>query len=214
MGNEIKDCIIVSGAPEKDLSFLKSKISKDSYIICADSGYEKCIKIGVLPDLIIGDFDSSPIPEVECEIVKLNPEKAFSDTFHCVIEACDRGYKNITILGAIGDRVDHSYANILCLNYCKENGVECSIINENNRISLITSEKRIFKDYDNFSLFAFLEPCKGVRIDGAYYTAGFYSKQALDFNLSDQIGVSNYVCDEFATISLEKGTLLLIESND
>ena len=182
MGNEIKDCIIVSGAPEKDLSFLKSKISNNSYVICADSGYEKCIKIGVLPDLII--------------------------------EACDRGYKNITILGAIGDRVDHSYANILCLNYCKENGVECSIINKNNRISLITSEKRVFKDYDNFSLFAFLEPCKGVRIDGAYYTAGFYSKQALDFNLSDQIGVSNYVCDEFATISLEKGTLLLIESND
>lgn len=214
MGNKIKECFIISGAPEEDLSYIEANVNKNAYIICADSGYKKCIKLNITPNLIIGDFDSAEEPDIKCEIKKLKAEKAFTDTFHCVIEAHNRGYKRIIILGAIGDRFDHTYANILCLNYCKNNDIECYIINSKNRISLITKQKQIKKEYENFSLFAFMEPCTGIRINGAYYTAGFYSQEALDFKIDDQMGVSNYVCDEAATISLESGTLLLVESND
>lgn len=214
MGNQIKRCVIVSGAPETDLSFIQKNISQNDYVICADSGYIKCTKLGIIPDLVIGDFDSSSIPDLSCEIITLNREKAYTDTFHCVMEAVERGYKNICILGAIGDRLDHTYANILCLNYCLKNSVECCIINQKNRISLIKNEKKINKDYSNFSLFAFLEPCNQVRINGAYYTAGFYSQEAIDFEADSQMGVSNFVTDDYATVTVEKGILLLIESND
>lgn len=214
MGNKIKRCVVISGAPEADLSFIKENVCDNDYVICADSGYKKCIKIGITPDLIIGDFDSSPFPDLSCEIISLNREKAYTDTFHCIIEAVERGYKNICILGAIGDRIDHTYANILCLNYCLKNEVDCCIANQKNRISLIKKEKKIYKDYTNFSLFAFLEPCSQVRINGAYYTAGFYSKEAIDFEPDSQMGVSNFVTDEYATVTVENGALLLIESND
>lgn len=214
MGKEVKRCVIISGAPDSSLSFIRNNVFNDDYIICADSGYKKCEKIGVMPDLIIGDFDSSPYPDLYVEIISLNREKAYSDTFHCVIEAVKRGFKNICILGAIGSRIDHTYANILCLNYCMKNDVDCCIANEKNRISLIKKEKKIHKDYANFSLFAFLEPCRQVSINGAYYTAGFYSKDFIDFELDDQIGVSNFVTEEYATVTVESGTLLLIESND
>ena len=123
MGNKIKRCVIVSGAPEADLSFIENNIIENDFVICADSGYKKCIQIGIVPDLIIGDFDSSLKPDLPCEIITLNREKAYTDTFHCVIEAVERGYKNIIIFGAIGDRFDHTYANILCLNYCLKNSV-------------------------------------------------------------------------------------------
>lgn len=214
MGNKIKRCVIVSGAPEADLSFIENNIIENDYVICADSGYKKCMQIGIVPDLIIGDFDSSLKPDLPCEIITLNREKAYTDTFHCVIEAVERGYKNIIIFGAIGDRFDHTYANILCLNYCLKNSVQCCIANRKNRISLIKNEKRINRDYKNFSLFAFLEPCRQVRINGAYYTAGFYSQDAIDFETDSQMGVSNFVTDEYATVTVECGTLLLIESND
>jgi thiamine pyrophosphokinase len=72
----------------------------------------------------------------------------------------------------------------------------------------------IKKEYDNFSLFAYLEDCKGVRIKGAYYTAGFYDLDSLDINQGDQFAQSNFVSDDECEISLEKGTLLLVESND
>lgn len=214
MANEIKKCTIISGAPNADVDFLKNNIDLSSFIICADSGHKVLEQIGVKPNLIIGDFDSSSKPNVDFEIVELNTEKAYSDTFHCVIEAVERGYNDITIFNAIGNRVDHTYSNILCLDYCRKNNASCVIVNKNNRLSLIVDKKIIKKEYDNFSLFAYLEECKGVKIKGAYYTAGFYDKEELDIKPNDQFALSNYVCEDFCEVSLREGTLLLIESND
>lgn len=214
MANEMKKCIIVSGAPDSDIDFIKKSISDDSFLIAADSGYTKLKKIGVKPDLIIGDFDSSEKPEIDCEIITLPCAKAYTDTFECVQYAVVHGFNHILILNAIGSRIDHTYSNILCLDYCRKQGVYCEIKNKNNRISLICDKRIIKKEYDNFSLFAFLEDCKCVKIKGAGYTAGFYGKESLDISQGDQFGQSNYVSDDECEISLEKGTLLLIESND
>lgn len=214
MGTQIKKCTIISGAPDNDIEFLKDNIDKNSYIICADSGYKNCIKAGFSPNLIIGDFDSSKKPDIDCEIITLKVEKAFTDTFHCVMEAVDRGYNNIDIFCAIGSRMDHTYSNILSLDYCQKHNVKCCIINRNNRISLIKDKGIINKDYDNFSLFAYLSDCKNVRIKGAYYTAGFYGKNSLNINQCDQFAQSNFVSENYAELTLDSGTLLLIESND
>lgn len=214
MANEMKKCIIVSGAPNDDYDFIKQSADDESFIIAADSGYTKLLKAGIKPDLIIGDFDSSKKPDIDCEIVALPCAKAYTDTFECVMYAVGHGFDFITVLNAIGSRVDHTYSNILCLDYCKKHNVYCEIKNRNNRISLIVGERIIKKEYDNFSLFAFLEDCKGVKIKGAGYTAGFYGKDSLDILQSDQFGQSNFVSEKECLISLEKGTLLLIESND
>ncbi len=214
MGTQIKKCTIISGAPDNDIDFLKNNICKNSYIICADSGYLNCIKAGFVPNLIIGDFDSSKKPDINCEIITLEVEKAFTDSFHCVIEAINRGYNDIQIFCAIGSRVDHTYSNILSLDYCQKHNVKCSIANRKNRISLICGKGTVNKDYNNFSLFAFLSDCKGVKIKGAYYTAGFYGKESLDIKQNDQFAQSNFVSEDYAQITLESGTLLLIESND
>lgn len=214
MEYEVKKCSVISGAPDSDIEFIKNHIDYSSYIICADSGYLKCCELGIIPNLIIGDFDSSAYPDCDCEIIRLNPEKAYTDTFHCIMEAIERGYNKIEVYSALGDRFDHSYSNILCLSYCKKHNVDCEIVNAKNRISLITDSKKIFKEYENFSLFAYLEPCEGVTIKGAYYTAGFYGKESLDFDVDTQCGVSNYVSDDYAEVGLRRGCLLLIESND
>lgn len=213
MAKEVNKCTIVSGAPDDNLEFFARHIDRNSYIIAADSGYKKLESIGITPDIIIGDFDSSVMPDTS-NIIKLEVEKAYSDTFSAVRYAVNEGYSNIEILGAIGSRLDHTWANILCLDYCRTHKVKCRIINDKNRISLIEKEALINKDYQYFSLFAFLEDCKGVNIKGAHYTADFYDSETLDFNISDQIGVSNFVEDDFATVTVEKGVLLLIESND
>ena len=53
-----------------------------------------------------------------------------------------------------------------------------------------------------------------AKIKGAYYTAGFYGKDSLNINQSDQFAQSNFVSENYAEITLDSGTLLLIESND
>ena len=214
MADKIRKCTIVSGAPSDNIGFLKQRIDRDSFIIAADSGYKKLLKAGIKPDAIVADFDSSNKPDIDCEIITFPIEKAQTDTFNSIIFANERGFNDITVFFALGGRFDHSYSNILCLDYCKKNNISCVLVDDKNRASLITDSKIIKKDYRFFSLFAFLEKCRGVRIKGAHYDQSFYNLDKMDIELFDQFAQSNYIEDEICEISVEEGTLLLIESND
>ena len=210
MGNKKVKCIIVSGAPDDDYEFLKEKLNDGAYIIAADSGYLKCIKVNVIPDLIIGDFDSSPIPDVNTEIMKLPAEKDDTDTFYCVKKAIELGFKEIEILCAIGNRADHNYSNMLCLDYCRKNSVKCSISNRRNRLQLVDNEISIDdSEYKYFSLFAFLGDVSGLSIRDAYYELNH-----VDMKPYEQYAQSNCFKGKPVTISVCKGTILLIQSND
>lgn len=214
MGNEIKKCTIISGAPNNNLYFLSNNVDKSSYIICADSGYVRAVNAGIKPNLIIGDFDSSNKPSIDIDTVVLPCEKAYCDTFECVQYAVKNGYTDIEIFFALGSRFDHSFANVLNLKYCYDNGVKCTIIDEKNRLTLISTKYTFSKCYENFSLFALFGECKGVKISGAYYNQSFYGLDSMDIAPSDQFAVSNYIVDDDCTITIEDGILLLVESND
>ncbi|MCH5321651.1 MAG: thiamine diphosphokinase [Eubacterium sp.] len=209
MGTEIKKCAIISGAPESDLSYYK-KYLDDRYVICADSGYKKCDLLEITPDLIIGDFDSSPKPDVNCEIIELNVRKDDTDTFHCVKEAIDRGYNDIVILGGIGSRIDHTYSNILSVNFCFERNVKCSLINEKNNITIVSGETVIKRgEYEYFSLFAFFEKCTGLSIAGAEYDL-----DNVEIKPSSQFTQSNAFKNDEVKIKIKTGKIILIMSND
>lgn len=209
MGTEIKKCVIISGAPETDLSYYK-KYLLGRYIICADSGYKKCLSLKIKPDLIIGDFDSSEKPEISCELIVLNPRKDYTDTSHCVMEAIGRGYNDIVILGAIGTRLDHTYSNILSVVYCFERKIKCCLINAFNRLSVESGETIIKKDrYKYFSFYPLFDKCEGVSINGAEYNLN-----NVDIMPSDNFTQSNEFKDEQVKISIKKGKIILILSND
>lgn len=68
MGTEIKRCLIVSGAPEADIAYIKPLLP-GAFVVAADSGYQKCRRLGAEPDIVVGDFDSSPVPEHTKELI-------------------------------------------------------------------------------------------------------------------------------------------------
>ena len=213
MADKVK-CSIVSGAPNDCARFLKKNIDKESFIIAADSGYLHLVKAGITPDLIIADFDSSEKPDLDCDFLTFPKKKDYTDTFNCVRYAVENGYKEIVIFNAVGSRFDHTYANVLCLDYCRKNGVKCTLFDEHNRLTLIADKYTFKADYKYFSLFAFLNDCKGVTIDGAEYSADWYNKTALDINMGEQLALCNSVTGEECTVSVKEGVLLLAESND
>lgn len=204
----MKKCVIIAGAPENSIEYYKEYLN-DRYIICADSGYKKCIELNITPDLIIGDFDSSEKPKINCEIITLNVKKDDTDTLHCAEVACERGYNDIIILGGIGSRVDHTYSNILTLNYCFQKGALCALIDLKNRVRIFEKHIKIEKkNYKYFSVFPLFEECKNVTITGAEYCVN-----KIDILPSDTFTQSNSFIDD-VEISLDRGKLLLIESND
>lgn len=202
-------CVIVSGAPEADVEYMKKYVD-NSYIICADSGYKKCERLGVLPDLIIGDFDSAGKPDCSCEIIALKPRKDDTDTFFCVKTALEKGFDEIVILGGIGSRLDHTYSNILSVNYCFDKHVKCTLVNAYNVLSVISGENVIHKNgFKYFSVFALFGKCEGLTIDGAEYNLS-----DADVLPTEQFTQSNEFVSDSVKINVKEGKILLILSND
>lgn len=209
MGTEIKKCTIITGAPEADVEYYKNYIS-DRFIISADSGYQKCANLGITPNLIIGDFDSSPVPQTAVETIFLPVRKDDTDTFFAVKEAVKRGYNDIVILGGIGSRIDHTYTNILALNFCADKNVNAVMLNRDNRIQILKKGCVFEKNgYEHFSLFALFGDCKGLTTTGTEYNLTDYTLTA-DCPLAQ----SNAVKGDKAEIIFKSGKILLIQSND
>lgn len=210
MADEKKKCLIISGAPETDIDYYKNYIT-GRFIICADSGYTKCRALGVEPDLVLGDFDSSPVPDTDAELIVLPSRKDDTDTFYAVKTAIARGYGDILILGGIGSRIDHTYENIITLNYCVDRAVKAVMINKNNKIRIADKSIDIYKSdgYEYFSIFALFDNCEGLTTRGTGYNL-------TDFTLTpDNLRTqSNYFAADTVSIKFNKGKLLIIQSND
>lgn len=204
-------CYIITAYIIGNLSSLLDN-KKGDYIICADGGYALAAKEKIVPNLVIGDFDSykGTLP-AEIKTIILPKEKDETDTLACVKYAITLGFKEIVILGGTGGRLDHTIANIQCLYYGAKNGISIVLRDEKNIVSVhLPSSFRVekYQDY-KLSLFAFSQICEGVTIRGLKYPLSDYT-----LDESFPLGVSNEFIDDFADISFKKGVLLLILSRD
>ena len=50
------------------------------FIVACDAGYRNAARLGVRPDLIVGDFDSAPRPQTDRETIVLPHVKDDTDT--------------------------------------------------------------------------------------------------------------------------------------
>lgn len=197
--------LIFSGG---DFLHIPEYINTNEYdiIIAADSGYLSAQEAGVTPDIFIGDFDSVPESEVKApEIIRLFPVKDMTDTQEAIDVAIERGATEITILGALGGRIDHSLANLHLLKYAHDKGITAEIADTNSYIRLVGKETTISKK-EGFCLSLIpLTDCTGVSISGVYYTL-----DNKDMPVGNPYGISNEFTEDVARISVKSGELLLM----
>lgn len=201
-------CVIICGAPHSDVDFIKSQVTDEDYVICADSGLNYALAANISINLIVGDFDSydSVLPN-DIEIISLDSHKDDTDSFHCVIEGINRGFKDFLLLGAVGGRTDHSIANISILQYLSNNYCNGQIKSKYETIYFLNSGTYHFRNLMNktFSLFPF--GCKYVDVsyDGVEYPLENYS-----ISSSVSIGISNIFNSQNSHITIHKNTAILI----
>ena len=112
--------LIVLGGDAPERMLLLSCAGYADLKIAADRGVEAFEGTGVLPDLLVGDMDSVN-PEVlesvqqRTQVQRLPVQKDDTDGVHALDQAIARGAKSITILGALGGRMDHAMANLMLL---------------------------------------------------------------------------------------------------
>lgn len=209
--------LIISGG-ELNSNFLKNFIKNNNInnVIAVDSGLELLDKNEISLNYIIGDFDSinknilSKYDNIE-KVIKLNPEKDFSDTHMALKLAIELKSDSIYILGAMGKRIDHALANIHILKEALENNIECKILDENNEIELITiGEKKLRNiEYKYVSLIPLTTKVEGVTLTGFKYPLNNATLE-----IGHSIGISNELIAKEATINFKLGILILIKSKD
>ena len=178
------------------------RVSKpqNGLVICADSGYEHAVTLGVKPDIIVGDFDSyeGELPS-GVEIHRTVPEKDDTDTLMAIKTAIERGCDRIYLYGALGGaRFDHAFANLQTMLYAREHGAELILLG-NERICLQGTGTAVY--------FAITETVRIRSFRGVKYPLEGY-----EMHPSFPIGVSNEILDEFAFLEIESGIALIIQS--
>ncbi len=141
------EIVIISGG-DINLELLKNYLKKHSNqtIIAVDKGLEALYKLNIIPNHVVGDLDSVNYnilnyykSNSKIEFHEYIPEKDFTDTDIALNLAISLKPSNITILGALGKRMDHALANIHVLKNALEAGIPCQILDVNNKIYLIDS---------------------------------------------------------------------------
>ncbi len=179
-------------------------------ILCADTAYLAAEAEGITPDIVIGDFDhgeAKMLANVK-NTVCVPCEKDDTDTMLCIKYAIEKGADSLTILGGIGGRLDHTFANLQALAYAEKNGVHAVLKNGKNEAFLTAKAIKIpKKDGWYLSVFAYDNACEGITLRGTKYEV---ENVTLDTNFP--LGVSNEITGEFAEIDVKKGRLLIILS--
>ena len=202
--------LIVLGGDLPSPQLLRRCADEAELTIAADRGLEAFEAAGMLPDLLLGDMDSVSAAalargEGSTEMERLPCEKDDTDGGHAMEVALSRGATEITILGALGGRMDHALANLMLLNRAHEGGAFAQILDERVRIVRIDGEITLRgAKGDTISLIP-IGTARGVTLSGCYY----HAQEALTFDFVHPLGVSNVVTKDEASITVREGDLLL-----
>lgn len=117
----------------------------------------------------------------------------------------------ITIIGAIGTRIDHTIANIHILKEALDKNIKARIINKNNEIWLTNKDEEIEKNdqYKYISVIPLTNTVTGLTITGMKYPLKNYT-----LSIGNSLGISNEQIEKKATIQLKTGILIIIKSRD
>lgn len=208
--------LIIANGKIRDYDLLNNLVQENDFILCADGGINHLMQINAIPDLIVGDLDS--VSQTGIEYIKKNNiivekfpvMKDETDTDLALNYLILRKYKQITIAGGIGSRIDHTMGNIFLLRKLNKNGIKACIINENNIIHLVEKDIRLFKREEYYTSVIPIS-LNGIEIT----TSGFLyplSNEHIEFGSTR--GISNVLNQDIGIITIHKGEALVIESRD
>jgi thiamine pyrophosphokinase len=210
----MRAAIICNGKLENyDIS--KEKLQQVDFIICADGGTRHAYHMNIIPDMIIGDMDSSKDEYIEyyrnkdVPIIKYSSDKDKTDTQICLEYAMEK-YDEIILLGATGSRLDHTLGNVSILRLAADKGITAYIIDENNEIYVTKDCIRLEGNKgDIVSLLPLSGKVEGINLKGVLYPL-----QNAIMEIGNPYGVSNKFAETEVVLTIASGYMIVIKSKD
>lgn len=212
-------CVIIGGAD--DVCCTAEDIQSYALVIAADRGYDHCRKLGIKPDVILGDFDSfsGDIADTGAEIVRLPTAKDDTDTLYAVKYAAERfNADDFVIYGGTGGRLGHTFANIQTLSFISAMGMK-GVLSDSSSDVYVQSPSDGRREYSRkngetayISIFSLTDSAEvlleGVRYSGRIILYRNYIKPPMgvsnEYSGEDNCGVQK------CAVTVESGEILLI----
>jgi len=183
-------------------------------LIAADGGARHMARLGLRPDLLVGDLDSLSQAEVDAlilagtEVLRYPPEKDETDLELAVQAALDRGCGEVVIVAALGGRVDQLLGNIFLLDLPGLRQVKARLDDGRDELFLIRERGEVRgRPGDVVSLLPLGGPARGICTSGLRYPLRgetLYPERTR--------GISNELVEHQAQIELEQGLLICVHT--
>ena len=204
--NQTRGLVLTGGkGPEREA--LEPWLQGIAMVIAADSGYDLAHRLGVEPDLVVGDFDSigdrEALGEIDRARIKSFPaDKDETDTEIAVRLLREHGMEEIVIAGGGGGRLDHLVGILSLFDRADHPTVWLTHTAEVRSIDDTVEIHGVPGDLVSFFP-AGCEPCQmrsaGLRwpLDGLTWGKG-------------DAGVSNELVGDSATVEMRSGRLIVV----
>lgn len=202
--------VVAGGAP---IVVPVGEIGSFDLVIAADSGVDRAAEVGLGVDVAVGDFDSVSAEALAragrsgAELVNHPTVKDETDLELAMLLAGSGGTRSITVIGLGGGRIDHHLANYFLLADDRFAAFAVDAYEGSARVSVIHECRTIVGRVGELvSLLPIGGDTTGVTTTGLAY--------ALDnstLTSSSPRGVSNIMTEASATVSVEEGTLLVVQ---
>lgn len=185
---------------------LAAPLQADDFIIAADGGLAHVQKLGITPHGILGDFDS--LGYIPRDSTVFPVEKDDTDAMLAVRKGLELGFREFYLYGSLdGPRLDHTVANFQTLQYLADRGAVGYLIGKDYIVTVVKDGKLRFPAACTgiFSVF-----CMGADAEGVTIRGGKYEVENVRLTAGFPLGVSNHFTGNEVTVSVEKGSLLVL----
>ena len=192
---------------------------EDVQIIAADRGLAFCLENGIVPDGVVGDFDSADrslldqLDEAGGTLVRtFQPEKDWTDTELAVDLAMELGWEEAVLLGGSGTRLDHVLGNLQVMELALRKGMRLILADSHNWMWMSDRGFTLSRDAQRgryVSLIPWGGPVEGLTLRGFHYET-----DSIRLVTGASRGISNEIDADTASVRFASGTLLVVESRD
>lgn len=185
------------------------RVDDDDIIVGVDRGIKHCLDTGLVPDILMGDFDSVS-PEVltdarlKCSVTKSYPARKNSSDLELALHwLTEQSVTRVTLFGVSGGRSDHHMFNwLLPLQACWP--FEISFIDAFVRAYIVTPDYPLVAPVQHLQTISLLPmpSAKGVCTQGLDYAL-----QNAELASGCTLGLSNVAVSSSIEVSVAEGRL-------
>lgn len=198
--------IILANGNTPTKGLLARHLADADLFVCADGGANAAVKLGVTPDLIIGDLDSilpATLRKFSGVTARRITDQNSTDLEKALTWVARNGYREARVFGATGGRLDHTVGNLSALvKFSRQ--IALTMYDMDGELSSVGSE-RVF-DVPTGTTVSLLPMtlCEGVMTKGLKWELRYES-----LALGQREGTSNVVVSNPVIVKVRRGALLM-----